>query len=129
MPFEITTTTKVPFYRGETTTGYDVGNRTAVTCRAAIDLEEARGDVADIVTDHRRAANALISQWRVFYQDARRWDGEGMLRLTLPDAVVIEAIPVLEGTFRRRVQELEPQERVVDKSLRWVIDAYNKTRE
>lgn len=125
MPFEITTTGTAPFYRGDSRTGYAMGQRKVVTRRASVDLKEARGDVADIITDHRRAANALIAEWRPFYQMVSRWGGEGMLTFFLPNHVDLEAIPVPEGTLRRRVQEKHPQEEVVQKSLRWVVDTYN----
>lgn len=129
MPFETTTKGTVPFYRGTSSTGYDVGQRSFTVRRASIDLEEAKGVIADIITDYRHANNALIAHWREFYQLAQRWDGVGMLRLELPHGIVVEAMPILEGTLRRNVQDKHPKEDVVDQSLRWVVDTYNTDQE
>lgn len=125
MPFEITRTGVASFYRGDTSMGYDFGERTVVIRHACVDLEEVHGVMADIITDYRRSANALISEWREFYLMTRRWDGNDTLILTLPNKTEIRVRAVQEGALRRWVQSERPGERVVDKSLRWVIDTYN----
>lgn len=103
---------------------YDFTKQIVVTHRAAVDLATARGDIADFVTDHRRASNALISDWREFYQLVLRWDGDGVLSLSLPDDTAIVAGPLTEGALRRVVQD-KRRHTIVEKSLEWVVNTYN----
>lgn len=125
MPFEITMTGRKLIPRGHGGAQYDFMKQVVVTHRVAADLEAVRGDLADLVTDHRRAANALISEWREFYRLVEKWDGSKTLVLPLTNETTIVSSRVSEGNLRRRVQSTHPQEKVVEKSLAWVVAAYN----